>query len=47
MKARLALGLLVIVGSFGAAWLLRRQRIQVVDTTTPDPFGSAVVRENP
>jgi len=46
MKARIVLGALVLVGSFAGAWLLRRRRIQVIDTTTPDPFGSAVVREN-
>jgi uncharacterized protein (TIGR03382 family) len=45
MKARIVLGTLVLAGAFGGAWLLRRRRIQVIDTTTPDPFGSAVVRE--
>ena len=46
MRAKLVLGLLVFVGSFAGAYVLRRRRIQVVDTTSPDPFGSAVLREN-
>jgi hypothetical protein len=46
MRVRIVLGLLVLGGSFGAAWVLRRRRIEVVDTTTGDPFGSAVVREH-
>ncbi len=45
LKTRFALGLVVLVGLFGAAMVVRRRRIQVVDTTAPDAFGSAVVRE--
>lgn len=46
MKKRVVLGLMVLVASFGAAMLQRRRRIRIVDTTAPDPFGAAVVREN-
>jgi hypothetical protein len=42
---RLVLGLVVLAGSWAAAMILRRRRIRTVDLTTPDPFGSAVVRE--
>ena len=45
MRAKIVLGLVVLVGSFAAARLLRRHAIEVVDTTTPDPFGDAVLRE--
>jgi hypothetical protein len=45
VKKRLVLGLVVLVGSWSAAAVLRRRRIQVVDTTAPDAFGSALVRE--
>jgi hypothetical protein len=43
--ARLALGLVVLAGSWIAAMVLRRRRIRTVDLTAPDPFGAAVVRE--
>jgi hypothetical protein len=42
---RLALGLVVLAGSWIAAMVLRRRRIRTVDLTAPDPFGAAVVRE--
>lgn len=45
LKTRFVLGLVLLVGLFGAAMVMRRRRIQVVDTTAPDAFGSAVVRE--
>jgi len=40
------LGVCVLAGSYVAAWLLKQRRIHVVDTTSPDPFGDAVLREN-
>lgn len=46
MKKRAILGLVVLAASFGAALFRRRRRIQIVDTTAPDPFGAAVVREH-
>jgi hypothetical protein len=42
---RVVLGLVVLAGSWAAAMVLRRRRIKTVDLTSPDPFGSAVVRE--
>jgi hypothetical protein len=45
MKKQAILGLVVLAASFGAAFVMRRRRIQIVDTTAPDAFGSAVVRE--
>jgi len=45
VKQRFALGLVVLLGSWIAAVVLRRRRIQTVDTTAPDAFGSALVRE--
>lgn len=47
MRKRAILGLVVLAASFGAALLRRRHKIQIVDTTAPDAFGAAVVRENP
>ena len=47
MKKQAILGLVVMAASFGAALLLRQRRIKVVDTTAPDAFGSALVRESP
>ena len=45
LRTRLVLGLIVLAGSWGAAWFLRRRRIRTVDLTAPDAFGAAVVRE--
>ena len=45
MKKQAILGLAVLAASFGAAFVMRQRRIQIVDTTAPDAFGSAVVRE--
>jgi hypothetical protein len=44
VKPHLVLGVAVIIGSVGAAQVLRRRRIHVVDTTAPDAFGSVVAR---
>ena len=45
IRRKLILGTLVVGAAFGAAWWSRQQRIQTVDTTAPDVFGDAVVRE--
>jgi hypothetical protein len=45
VRTRFVLGLVLLAGLFGAAMVMRRRRIQIVDTTAPDAFGSAVVRE--
>ena len=45
MKKQAILGLVVMAASFGAAFVMRQRRIKVVDTTAPDAFGSALVRE--
>jgi hypothetical protein len=44
-RTRLVLGLVVLAGSWLAAWIVRRRRIHTVDVTSPDPFGDAVLRE--
>jgi hypothetical protein len=46
IKRKLVLGSLVFIAAFGAAWWSKQQRIHTVDTTAPDVFGDAVVREN-
>jgi hypothetical protein len=46
MRTKLILGTVVFAGSFAAAWMLRQRQIRIVDTTSPDPFGDAVLREN-
>lgn len=46
IQRKLILGSLVLAASFGAAWWSRQQRIRTVDTTAPDVFGDAVVRES-
>jgi hypothetical protein len=46
IKRKLVLGSLVLAAAFGAAWWSKQQRIHTVDTTAPDVFGDAVVRES-
>jgi hypothetical protein len=46
IKRKLVFGSLVIAASFGVAWWSKQQRIHTVDTTAPDVFGDAVVRES-
>ena len=45
IRRKLILGTLVVGAAFGVAWWSRQQRIHTVDTTAPDVFGDAVVRE--
>ena len=46
IKRKLVLGSIVVAASFGVAWWTKQQRIRTVDTTAPDVFGDAVVRES-